>query len=814
MASSPAGSGSECVTGPRARAARSGIAGEPLPERWSDEARLRWQQVLDQARLSAERRTSSGSSEDAFRPVEGVGVRHAVPEPERAEDFVDTVPDASFVRRRRSAWTEEEMARLQAALDRVHARASSAELAPVVERPTRLAAPLKQSTQAAVPLGGRSWTEGERERVQAALAELRASRLATSSPVPSIGTAQTTGDSPSDGEGDAVVGAVALDQAAVSEVVAPSVTPEVSEDAVQPEEFDRLFGSIASQVDRTHPELDAPVLVEHAAGLVSAQEFSLQKPLAPERPRWYGPRDTVELHGLLIPGFVRVALDPQAKGLPLHPATIAAWMPADLGASTESVEPFQDFWSVPSYGSLTLAQRGLYLKWLASGRTFDVPARMALLFVHGLESRVVEEGPSALMEDERQAIAWAARDVVSRFGHALPQLREHGLNLAGFLDAANAPTRWYLGEVPELAESFDVAAPLQVVIGQAARDGVPLPAAWALASVLSDLRAPKRTPVGRCPEEMRELFSMQFEVAFPKGLKVPRRSSKTLKVVYRGVSDPGTGMPASASLVVPSADQAWLGQDQVETLLQAVDQCADELSTYSRFIGRMPTAKGTPDAVVRLPPRLLQRRLAANLKELSASAGQRKQVSLDQAWMALWGTLPERKDSAPYLRALLEAAGLTVVATVPAASQRTSDSSAAGQPFRLDPERLEKVRRDEAASTKLLSALFAETSEQAPPESLPPVHVDPARALFPQLDDDHFQFLTTLLQAEYWNRERLQDVAGQLGLMLDGALEVMNDAAFELAGAPLVVDDGDLELDAEIAREMTAAMAAARQADG
>jgi hypothetical protein len=627
--------------------------------------------------------------------------------------------------------------------------------------------------------------------------------------VPFIGTKQPMGESPSDGEDVPAVGAVALDQAAGSEVVAPSVTPDVSEDTVQPDEFDRLSGSIAVQVDVKQSEPDAPVLVEHAAGLVSAQEFSLPKPPAPQRPRWYGPRETVELHGLLIPGLVRVAQDPQAKGLPLHPATIAAWMPADLGASTESVEPFQDFWSVPGYGALTVAQRGLYLKWLASGRTFEVPARMALLFVHGLESRVVEQGPNALVEDERQAIAWAARDVVSRFGQALPQLREHGLNLAGFLDAADAPARWYSGEVPELAESFDVAAPLQVAIGQAARDGAPLPAAWALASVLSDLGVPKRTPVGRCPEEMRELFSMQFEVAFPNGLRVPRRSFEALKVVYRGVSDPGTGVPASASVVVPSADQAWLRQDQVETLRRAVEQCADELSTYSRFIGRMPASKGTPDAEVRLPPRLLKRRLAANLKELSASSGQRKQVSLNQAWMALWGKLPERKDSAPFLRALLEAMGMTVVAAVPAPPRRTSDSPHSGQPFRLDPERLEKVRQDEAAATKLLSALFAETSEQAPPESLSAVHVDPARALFPQLDDDHFQFLTLLLQAEHWSRERLQEAASQLGLMLDGALEVMNDVAFELAGGPLVVDDGDLELDAETAREMTAAMAAA-----
>lgn len=786
----------------------------PLPERWSDAERQRWQQVLDQARLSAERRTLSGTSTDAVRPAAGIGARHAVQQPERIEDFDDTIPDASSVHRRRSAWTDEERARLQAALDRVHARPLGVQLAPVVEPPVRLAAPTEQPAEAAVPLNGRSWTDGERERVQAALAELRASRLAASSPVRSKVVEQRSSDSFPVEQARPAVEAAAEDHAVSSEVAVPSVLPATSEDEVPPDEFARFFGAVAPLVDPQCPEPDVPVLVEQVADVASVQEFRLPKPPATERPRWFGPTDTIDLHGLVIPGLVRVALNPLPKGVPLHPATIAVWMPADLRASTDGVEPFRDVWSIPSYGSLTVAQRGLYLKWLASGRSFSVPAGLALLFVHGLESRVVEAGPDALAGDERRAIARAARDLVARLGHASPQLREHGLNLAGFLDAADAPARWYLAEVPELAESFDAAAALQVAIGQAARDGAPLPATWALASVLSDLRVPKRTPVGRCPAEVSELFSIHLEAVFPKGLKVPRRAVKTLKVVYRGVPDLRTGMAASASVVVPSADQTWFTQDQVEALRQAVDRCADELSTYSRFIGRMPAAKGTPDAEVRLPPSLLRRRLAANFEALSASAGRSKEVSLDQAWMTLWGKLPERKDSAPFLRTLLESVGYSVVATVPARIQGADLPLPSVQPFRLDPERLEKVRQDEAAASKLLSALFAETSEQAPPAYPPSVHVDPARALLPQLDDDHFQFLVSLLNAEAWTRERMEQAASHLGLMLDGALEVLNDAAFELTGGPLVVDDGDLEVDPEAAREIGRAMATSRQAAG
>ncbi|WP_148280144.1 TerB N- and C- terminal domain-containing protein [Rubrivivax gelatinosus] len=623
---------------------------------------------------------------------------------------------------------------------------------------------------------------------------------------------QPASDSLPDGPVVSAQGAGTSEKAAASELAAPSAVPAECEDTVRLDEFDRLFGAKAPQVELTHSVPDAPVHVEQIAARTSAQEFSLPKPPAPERPRWYGPTHTVEVRGLVLPGLLSVALKPPPKGVVLHPATVAAWMPADLGVPTDGVEPIRDVWSIPSYASLTVAQRGLYLKWLASGRELSVPAHLALLFVCGLESRVVEAGPTALADEERRAIAWASRDVVARFGSALPQLREHCLNLAGFLDAVDAPARWYLLDVPELAETYDPSAPLQVALGQAARDGAFLPPAWALASVLSDVRVPKKTPVGRCPEEMRELFCIHFQSAFPKGLKVERRPFNALKVVYRGTPDRRTGAPASTSVVVPSADQTWFTQDQVQAIREAFDRCADELSAYSRFIGRMPIAKGTPDAEVRLPLSLLRRRLAANFEVLSASLGRRKEVSLDQAWMALWGKLPERKDSTSFLRALLEAEGLTVVATLPVSTQRAGVPSPPGRPFRLDPERLERVRKDEAAATKLLSALFTDTAEQATPASPATVHVDPDRALFPQLDDDHFRLLISLLNADAWTRERLKQAASQLGLMLDGALEVINDAAFELTGGPLVVDNGDLGVDSATARQIGGALVSFRQA--
>jgi hypothetical protein len=61
--------------------------------------------------------------------------------------------------------------------------------------------------------------------------------------------------------------------------------------------------------------------------------------------------------------------------------------------------------------------------------------------------------------------------------------------------------------------------------------------------------------------------------------------------------------------------------------------------------------------------------------------------------------------------------------------------------------------------------------------------------LLPGLDPKHQQFLAEILHKASWTREELQATAGRLQIMLDGALERINDAAFDLFGEP--VTEGD-----------------------
>ena len=65
----------------------------------------------------------------------------------------------------------------------------------------------------------------------------------------------------------------------------------------------------------------------------------------------------------------------------------------------------------------------------------------------------------------------------------------------------------------------------------------------------------------------------------------------------------------------------------------------------------------------------------------------------------------------------------------------------------------------------------------------------PDEVLLPGLDSKLQRFLKELLRKASWTRKELQSMAAQSQIMLDGALERINDAAFDLVGEP--VTEGD-----------------------
>lgn len=123
----------------------------------------------------------------------------------------------------------------------------------------------------------------------------------------------------------------------------------------------------------------------------------------------------------------------------------------------------------------------------------------------------------------------------------------------------------------------------------------------------------------------------------------------------------------------------------------------------------------------------------------------------------------------------------------------------------LDMGRIEALQRETAQVSALLSKVFAddtaasiETLEEF--EETQPV----ADGCLLGLDAEHSIFLRLLLTRSSWPRQDLADAAADMELMLDGALERINEASFEQFDEALIDGDDPIEISREVLEKIAA----------
>jgi len=109
--------------------------------------------------------------------------------------------------------------------------------------------------------------------------------------------------------------------------------------------------------------------------------------------------------------------------------------------------------------------------------------------------------------------------------------------------------------------------------------------------------------------------------------------------------------------------------------------------------------------------------------------------------------------------------------------------------------------------TALVSSLLAEIfddrdAEDDPAAATPDREQEPAEPDCAGLSQAHRDLARELAKQETWSRLELESLASRLGLLVDGALEAVNDAAFEACDAPLTEGEDPIEIDTEVAKEM------------
>lgn len=270
----------------------------------------------------------------------------------------------------------------------------------------------------------------------------------------------------------------------------------------------------------------------------------------------------------------------------------------------------------PSYSTLAPNSRRAYVDWLCSDRSNpQTYIGYVFLYFYGLERR--------LLLDRSEADRGSIIDEVVRL------LRVYGENYSfrRYATALLAAADLAFGVTGEAELEFEPSGgelPLttRLVLGRSALSGDPISPELFLAWVMGHPETRVRMPARRSFDLVSSLFKEKMVRTFPDGLRLTKLGRlPALDLNYQA---------ASASFRVPILDQQKRIPDlsgvraPLERGRQLLDECTEELSAYSRDVGRRGGSSPTLCSLAKLPPAL--RRRAADelpgrpLDELQAAA--------------------------------------------------------------------------------------------------------------------------------------------------------------------------------------------------
>lgn len=683
-------------------------------------------------------------------------------------------------------WSDDERGRMQAALDKVRTvRGALEKVSPSAT--TSPSTSTREPGSNADPLSKAPWTAEFRDELLSAVAQLRQVRTTPNAAGFTTAAANTR---------------------QVESIDVPAPTSRIVEPIPLHPMNEAKSRAAASEVPSAPPVSaseapDEPIdVVLHVAE--RQLEFALPPPPEPQPPRWYRRGEPVTVAGYLLPGLVSVAIRAHPSQS-LHMSTIDASLEVRKGRGGGDVLRPDGSVEVKAYRDLLPASRDSYLRWLEGGCASYAPAHLVLLYMSALEARVVEAGPNGLEPHEGEQIQKMLGTLCARFRSLAPEVTQIEATLSQLLTVAGIPEKLYLRRLHQLVLQCPAPLLVRAALGQAAHDGVALPPAWAMQCVRAGLSNLHHS------DDFLEVFTPLYFQEFPAGLPLKRVSTHGgVRFEYTTYFPYGdAGCKGVTAYVVGTVDVEVCEQDLIR-LDQLYKRVNASLAVYDRYLRINRRAHGTPDAEVRLPLDFLLRKYHDQLQKVSGM-----KVSADGLAVTLWGELMSSRTSAPFLKALLNARPRVTEQT--SSVQENHPGAKSGSELRvkrleLDHERIAQLQYETAQLDKMLGAVFSEgdvETMQVLEQSKAAVPVQDA--CYPGLDAEHTSLLVSILEREFWSRIELEGMASAHYLMLDGALEQLNEAALDTVGEVLLEDDGKLVVNplvaqaiGEIFRQLTA----------
>ncbi|MCW3002045.1 MAG: hypothetical protein JWQ20_1343 [Conexibacter sp.] len=360
----------------------------------------------------------------------------------------------------------------------------------------------------------------------------------------------------------------------------------------------------APEVGEAPPRRLAPV----AAPTPSPTATPARRESSKAPTRWVPLDETVAVNGVTLHGGIYVGknFDAVSESRGVEPALIDPRKSVDLRRPDLTGERMS-YW--PSYSEIHGAARGAYLSWLEAGRPGGAYIGYVFLFFYGIERRVISDiAAKGIGHGELPALLAEVERLLGLYGDN-GSFNAYARDFLSTARLAAAPLDPAQLVAPRERSGWDVPLEVKLVAGTASAAGEPLPADWAFAWALHHPEVYLRTPATRCPEEFADLFQLRYRERYGDGLII--KPNKTpLKLEYRPASASFGGPIRLSTDAVPDVTRL-AGPNK--KLAELVNSTTDELSAYSRWVGRHDD-RVSARAVALLPSELSTSRTPAELR--------------------------------------------------------------------------------------------------------------------------------------------------------------------------------------------------------
>ena len=391
------------------------------------------------------------------------------------------------------------------------------------------------------------------------------------------------------------------------------------------------------------------------AKLAPAAPGGFKIPVAPRnlaRPaRWVPAGETVEVSDYILRGgllYVGTGMkDPQ--GTP-EPSLINPLCPIQATYGDYSTKTL-DYW--PNYAAITPEARGAYLGWLASGRdNVDINIGFVFLYFYGLERRaLIDSFGNSAAQDEWPVIIAEVTRLNRIFGPANRAFSEKMTRFLELLAAAKHAKNLIIRHGKYSSSVTAMSLELKKNLGLLSLNGVPLPVETAFLWVKEDPAINRGTALNRCALWFEKLFAHHYSQVHGEGLVIPVGRTK-LMMQYEPASQAVAGY-GEIGVYFDNLPDVTVDGGVTSKLQLLVSKCDEQLSAYSRFVGRNPDLRMSIEALVLLPDVLWPESLRASLNAWSQKVGAGPVLATPRELITTFGAqATASKDVLPVLNAL------------------------------------------------------------------------------------------------------------------------------------------------------------------